>query len=53
MRWCAVDDIDLSLLGDGFVRTEEKRGIAEAGIYDKLYKALFKTWDHGPEEDED
>jgi len=39
--WCAIDDLDLSALGERFVKTDERMGIAEKGMISRLEKALY------------
>lgn len=39
--WCAIDDLDLSALGERFVKTDERMGIAEKGMIERLEKALY------------
>jgi len=38
--WCAIDDLPMEGLGTRFVRTDERMGIAQTGIVDKLKFAL-------------
>jgi len=39
--WCTIDDLDLSALGERFVKTDERMGIAEKGMIERLEKALY------------
>jgi hypothetical protein len=48
--WCAIDDLDLSALGERFVKTDHRMGIGERGIVEKLERALYPVLnklDHG------
>ena len=38
--WCAIDDMDLSALGDRFVQTDERMGIGARDFLQKLEKVL-------------
>jgi len=40
-RWCAIDDLDLSALGERFVKTDHRMGIGEKGLIQKLERALY------------
>jgi hypothetical protein len=39
--WCAVDDMDLSELGERFARTDERMGFGARDFADKITRALY------------
>ena len=39
--WCAIDDMELTALGDKAVKTDERMGMGERAKLDKLEDALF------------
>lgn len=38
--WVAIDDLNLSSLGDNFVKTKDSEGLKQTGIKDKIIKIL-------------
>jgi hypothetical protein len=42
--WCAVDDTDLSELGDKFVQTDYRMGFAQSGFIEKMEYALYPKY---------
>jgi len=39
--WCAVDDMDLSGLGERFARTDDRMGFGARGFNEKITQALY------------
>lgn len=42
--WCAVDDMDLSELGDKFVQTDSRMGFAQYGFIEKMEYAVYPKY---------
>lgn len=39
-KWVAIDDLNLSSLGDNFIQTKDEEGLKQTGIKDKIIKIL-------------
>ena len=44
--WVAIDDLNLSSLGDNFIRTKDMEGLKQTGIKEKIIKKLNDVKDN-------